>query len=259
MVPVKLICPVCGKPLQKTGRQAVCEDRHSFDYAKSGYLNLYLKKAAVSGDDAGMVKARTAFLETGAYSFLREKLCENIPEDAVLADLGCGEGYYTSAFPAEEKYGFDLSKTALAHAAKNDPATQYVLASIFRLPLASGSCDCAVTCFAPAAADEITRILKPGGIFLFVVPDADHLIELKQVLYERPYLNPEKTLKTDLAHLRTERIRSTFTADRDGIKALYGMTPYAWKTSAEAAARLEMLDELSVTAAFRIHVYQNSF
>ena len=52
----------------------------------------------------------------------------------------------------------------------------------------------------PSAASRITafsstrfrRVLKPGGYFLYVVPGADHLWELKQILYDVPYPNEEK-------------------------------------------------------------------
>ena len=72
-----------------------------------------------------MVKARTEFLNTGAYQFLRDTLAKKVEEAhcEVLADLGCGEGYYTSALPAEEKYGFDLSKDALKHGQHSERTT----------------------------------------------------------------------------------------------------------------------------------------
>ena len=35
-------------------------------------------------------------------------------------------------------------------------------------------------------------MLRPGGLFLYVVPAANHLWELKQVLYDKPYPNQEQ-------------------------------------------------------------------
>lgn len=92
---MKLICPVCGKPLTRLGRSAVCENRHSFDYAREGYLFLLRSGAKAHGDNAAMVKARTAFLSGGHYRFLRDTIVRVLGEQtpAVFADLGCGEGY----------------------------------------------------------------------------------------------------------------------------------------------------------------------
>lgn len=256
IVSMKLICPVCGKELTRMENRAVCENRHSFDYARSGYLNLYLKNSSVSGDDPGMVKARTSFLSTGAYSFLKEELTRLSEGSGMLADLGCGEGYYTSALRAKEKAGFDLSKTALSHAARNDRGTAYVLASIFHLPLPDECADTAVTCFAPPAFAEVKRILRPGGRFIFVVPAPDHLIELKQVLYETPYLNPLKEYHVEMDPVAVKEISSVFTADHDALMDLFHMTPYAWRTGESGIRKLSALPELSVRASFRIHIWQ---
>ena len=35
-----LLCPICGKPLSSDGKCFRCENRHSFDIAKEGYVNL---------------------------------------------------------------------------------------------------------------------------------------------------------------------------------------------------------------------------
>ena len=44
--------------------------------------------------------------------------------------------------------------------------------------------------------------------------------------------------------------------DPADITALFHMTPYAWKTPREGAARLEALDALEVSACFRIHAFR---
>ncbi|MBR4455476.1 MAG: methyltransferase domain-containing protein [Solobacterium sp.] len=255
---MKLICPNCGKPLSRTGRSAVCENRHCFDYAKSGYLNLLGPQKKDPGDNAEMVKARTAFLSTGAYAFLRETIRQMLESEPVqvFADLGCGEGYYTSACPGEEKYGFDLSRPAVNYAAKHDPSASYVIASIFHLPLPDESCDAAMTCFAPAAADEIHRILKPGGRFVFVQPAEDHLFELKQVLYDTPYQNTVTPPALPLKEESCTMIRNTFTADRTALHALFQMTPYAYHTSTDGIERLNRIGSLQITASFAVRLYR---
>jgi 23S rRNA (guanine745-N1)-methyltransferase len=253
---MKLICPVCGKPLEKINKEACCENNHHFDYAKSGYLNLLVSNKKIHGDDAGMVKARTLFLNSEAYGFLRDRIAELCKGSEVLADLGCGEGYYTSAFNAKEKYGFDLSKEALKHAAKHDKSTQYTIASIFHLPLPDACADTCVTCFAPLAKDEIIRILKPHGKFIFVSPGAKHLFEMKEVLYEHPYENETDDPDAGMNLIHKEEIENRFLCTQEEIAALFTMTPYVWRTSKEDQKRLKEKEQLEITAQFIIRVYE---
>lgn len=255
---MKLICPICQEPLEKINTSAVCVHHHTFDYAKQGYLNLLITQSKDHGDNPEMVKARTDFLNTGAYRFLRDALAQSISEEnaQVLADLGCGEGYYTSALPCAEKYGFDLSKDALKHASKNDPASQYTVASIFHLPLQNECCDAAVTCFAPAACEEIARILKPHGCFLFVTPGPRHLFEMKSVLYDTPYENEMEDLAIDLQLEKDIMIEQKFLCSQDGLMNLFLMTPYAYRTSIAGRDKLAKAGSLELTAQFRIRTYR---
>ena len=67
-----LICPVCKKKLIKENKTFQCENNHSFDCAKQGYVNLSRKQTKNHGDNALMVKARTDFLEKDYYDFMRQ-------------------------------------------------------------------------------------------------------------------------------------------------------------------------------------------
>lgn len=255
---MKLICPICGNPLSRVNNTAVCPQGHSFDYAASGYLNLNRRQGSAHGDDEQMIKARTRFLASRHYAFLRSALQDTVNslKPACLADLGCGEGYYTGVLNAEEKYGFDLSKTALIHAAKHDHSTQYVLASIFRLPLPDHCLDTALTCFAPCAEDEILRLLKTDGSFIQVTPGRDHLFELKEVLYDTPYRNRTDNTLQKLTITDENVIRSTFTCTQEELNDLFRMTPYAWRTGQEGKKKLQEVSSLQLTAEFIIRTFK---
>ena len=61
-------CPVCGSFMQHRGRAWSCSQGHSFDMAKSGYVNLLpanRKHAKNPGDNAVMMRARKRFLDAG--------------------------------------------------------------------------------------------------------------------------------------------------------------------------------------------------
>ncbi|MCI7367329.1 MAG: 23S rRNA methyltransferase A, partial [[Clostridium] innocuum] len=109
-----LLCPKCGNKLVREERVWRCQNNHSYDIAKRGYVNLALHHKALSGDDREMVKARTRFLSHGYYAPLQAALVELVRgyHPSVVIDAGCGEGYYTNRVKQETDtlLGFDLSK-----------------------------------------------------------------------------------------------------------------------------------------------------
>ena len=157
------------------------------------------------------------FLERGYYAPLRDALCRLAvsltgPAPAVL-DSGCGEGYYTAAIyqalcaagKAPRMAGTDISKFILRLAAKREKNVEFAVASSYRLPAADGSIDLLLNCFSPLAIEEFRRVLRPEGHFLYVVPSAMHLWEMKQVLYDHPYPNEVKETPYDGFHYVTIR------------------------------------------------------
>ena len=117
-----LLCPKCGNKLVREERVWRCQNNHSYDIAKRGYVNLALHHKALSGDDREMVKARTRFLSHGYYAPLQAALVELVRgyHPSVVIDAGCGEGYYTNRVKQETDtlLGFDLSKYAVDEACK---------------------------------------------------------------------------------------------------------------------------------------------
>lgn len=266
-------CPLCGAPLADTANGLQCPGRHSFDRAKEGYVHLLpvgQKHSKAPGDDKGMVAARRAFLAKGWYQPLRDTLCrlaiEFTGDEPCVLDAGCGEGYYTAgirgALCAAGKTpriaGIDISKFSLQKAAKKYPGIEFAVASAYRLPVASGSVDLLLNVFSPLALDEFRRVLKPGGVYLYVVPAANHLWELKEILYDRPYPNEEK--ETPYEGFAYEKILPVAYAihlpSQADIHALFQMTPYYWKTGKAGAARLEQTRELDCRIDFRVHVFR---
>ena len=253
-----LLCPVCKKKLNKDLNRYHCLNGHSFDIAKEGYLNLNLKSSVKTGDEKEMVRARKAFLEKDYYLFLRDKLNEIIDGLHVssLLDLGCGEGYYTQSFNVKDKLGIDLSKEALKLASRHDKSTMYVLKTIFDVPLHDESVDLIVTIFAPVSK-EIDRVLKDEGHFILVRPDERHLFELKEAIYDSPYLNEVEEVKVDGMRLSEEyEISSRSKLNNGELIDLFKMTPYYHKTSLNDFNKLNKVDELEVSFEFIISVYE---
>ena len=266
------ICPNCGGSFSIDGHTYRCENGHCFDIASEGYVNLLCANAKNSkdpGDDKAMANARFSFLSRGYYEPLREELCalavRMTGNSPVFLDAGCGEGYYTdgikNALTAAGKtpsvFGIDISKHILKKAAKRGGG-EYAVASVYHMPVKDSSVDMILNCFSPLAISEFHRVLKKDSIFMYVVPGEKHLWEMKQVLYENPYLNEEKlTPYEGFEYITVSRVEYTADiASPEDIRALFGMTPYFWKTPKEGCDRLYSLQELSTTISFNIHVFK---
>src|SRR5271154_4109559 len=96
-----LVCSVrdCGMPLDREERRLVCPRGHSFDVARSGYVNLLQpqdRRSKEPGDTADAVAARRKLHERGVTKPLLDAIADiasTSPRDAVL-DAGCGDGFY---------------------------------------------------------------------------------------------------------------------------------------------------------------------
>jgi len=266
-------CPICGAGLERGERACVCPSGHSYDLAREGYAYLLppnQKHSAAPGDDRQMALARREFLSRGYYELLLNTLCCQVlaecGESPVILDAGCGEGYYTAgifqamrnAGRAPRMAGTDISKFILRSAAKREKGVEFAVASSYRLPLADWAADILLDCFSPLALEEFRRVLRPGGVFMYVVPGERHLWELKEVLYDRPYPNEEKeTPYEGFAYERIVPVDSAVTLpNQTDIRNLFRMTPYYWKTPRSGGERLAALETLDVTISFRIHVFR---
>ena len=266
-------CPVCGEPLDRQEARYLCPAGHSFDRAAAGYVHLLPANKMHSkdpGDDKGMATARNRFLSGDYYAPLRDALAQlalqYCPENPTILDAGCGEGYYSAALyqalaaqnRAPVMAGVDLSKHALRRAAKREKAIEFAVASVYDLPVPDQSADLLVNCFSPLALEEFLRVLRPGGLYFYVVPGQRHLWELKEILYDKPYLNTEKlTPYQGLSYLEVVPVDGTIhLPDPQTISDLFQMTPYFWKTPKQGKDRLDALETLDTTISFRIHVFR---
>ena len=86
-------CPLCHAPLSRSDNHYSCPQRHQFDLAKEGYVNLLpvqFKRSRDPGDSAEMMQARRAFLDAGHYRPLRR--AEALPPRQRRAQPGEGGG-----------------------------------------------------------------------------------------------------------------------------------------------------------------------
>lgn len=261
-----LACPLCGEGLGFCGTSLTCRGarRHNFDIAKSGYVNLNTH-ASTSGDDKEMSLARQSFLRGGYYEPFAEAIAKAAGGGQVLADAGCGEGYYTEKVAAnfDAALGVDLSKHALTLAAKSAKQKGmaqkilYTAASVYQMPLADNSCDCVINVFAPCVEEEYSRILKSGGKLIVAAAGRDHLHGLKSALYDTVIPNEERRdLPQNMRLCETVNVKYEADIIGEDIYSLFTMTPYFYRTKKESAEKLKTMDKLHTLLDFEVRIYK---
>ncbi|EMK0358827.1 TPA: 23S rRNA (guanine(745)-N(1))-methyltransferase [Klebsiella aerogenes] len=257
-------CPLCHAPLSRSANSYICPQRHQFDLAKEGYVNLLpvqFKRSRDPGDSAEMMQARRAFLDGGYYQPLREAICSYLRAFAPgeLLDIGCGEGYYTHAFAAiaARSFGLDVSKSAIRAAAKRYPQVEFCVASSQRLPFADRSLDAVVRIYAPCNADELARVVKGGGWVITATPGPRHLMELKGLIYDEVRLhelNREAMPGFTLRH--EQQLAYPMQLSGTQAEALLQMTPFAWRAKPEVRELLRQQETFGCQTDFMIHCWQ---
>jgi 23S rRNA (guanine745-N1)-methyltransferase len=198
-----LACSVhgCTRPLERRARTFVCAAGHSYDIARSGYVNLLQpqdRRSPDAGDSRQAIEARASLLAAGIGRTLVEAIANRVgrlemgrlkaaPTMAAptIVDLGCGSGDALAALTgrAVTGIGIDLSTAAIEHAARYFPDRTWVVANADRrLPLLDGSVDVVISVHGRRNPTEVARVLVPTGHLLVAVPAADDLVELRELV-----------------------------------------------------------------------------
>lgn len=259
------LCPLCQAPLSQEAQQYRCPQRHSFDVAREGYVNLLPvqhKKSKEPGDNQLMMQARRQFLEAGWYQPLVHALLAQLQQLSVfkLLDLGCGEGYYSGqlqqALPELTVAGVDISKAAIKAAAKHYPTVRFAVASSYQLPFAAASFDAILRIYAPSLDTELYRVLADDGYLLSISAAPEHLLEIKAAIYPEVRLHSSEIVTiTGLKHLQRQRIRFTLALPETDLRALVTMVPLGWKFSSDALTDL-VAKTAAVQCDFYLDLYQ---
>lgn len=274
-MPSILKCPVCDLPLTLEGTSYRCENGHSYDVAKEGYVNLLLsnqKKSKSPGDNADMMRHRRQFLQQGYYELLAQQVTSELnavlcgtSESAHLLDMGCGEGYYTDHIQQHVGcdvacYGVDISKEAIRYAAKRYADPTFLVGSVAKLPVLDNSVHCLVNIFAPDNVTEFRRVLKAGGYLLVVTPTTDHLRQLREMIYDtvRPFgggLSPD--FNTYFARIKQQDLSyQVHIQSTQHMENLFKMTPFYWTTPTEKQNQILAIDQIDMDISFSIELFQ---
>jgi len=282
-----LRCPLCAQELKLVeGQSLVCANRHCFDLAKHGYVNL-LTHPVKTKYAKEMFTSRQALSQSGFFEPLDRRLAQIIVQSVCNAqprhsqhnfshrtfkvlDAGCGEGSHLARieywvnqdddFAAWEMVGVgvDIAKEGIILAAKKYPHLMCCVADLGTCPFKSHQFDIILNILSPSNYAEFKRLLTGDGLVVKVVPEADYLRELRTFFYEntdKEKYDNRQTLSLFRKHLELldhQRVRYSVTIENPFIDHLVKMTPLSWTASPQAMAEISSMNSMEITVDFSI-------
>ena len=233
-------CPICQENLTLLESSLKCCNRHSFDLAKFGYVNLAPQIKQSANYDKENFQNRQQILEAGFYQAILEAISDLLASSKnakTILDIGCGEGFYSRKLqkrhPDKTFYAFDISKDSVQIAAKSEAnwAVNWFVGDLARLPIKDASMDILLDIFSPANYGEFRRVLSKDGILIKVIPTKNHLKEIRQKVQDqltnKEYSNQDikNHFQNNFTILSSKTASLTKTITAEQLQALLSMTP----------------------------------
>ncbi|MFS9076646.1 putative RNA methyltransferase [Streptococcus mitis] len=233
-------CPICQENLTLVESSLKCNNRHSFDLAKFGYVNLTPQIKQSANYDKENFQNRQQILEAGFYQAILDAVSDLLASTkttTTILDIGCGEGFYSRKLqerhPDKTFYAFDISKDSVQIAAKSEPnwAVNWFVSDLARLPIKNASMDILLDIFSPANYGEFRRVLSKDGILIKVIPTENHLKEIRQKvqnqLTNKDYSNQDikNHFQNNFTILSSKTASLTKPITAEQLQALLSMTP----------------------------------
>ena len=259
-------CPICQENLILVESSLKCENRHSFDLAKFGYVNLAPQIKQSANYDKENFQNRQQILEAGFYQAILEvvsDLLSNSKNAKTILDIGCGEGFYSRKLQESHSdktfYAFDISKDSVQIAAKSEPnwAVNWFVGDLARLPIKDGSMDILLDIFSPANYGEFRRVLSKDGILIKVIPTENHLKEIRQKvqdqLIKKDYSNQDikNHFQDHFTILSSQTVSLTKPITAEQLQTLLSMTPLLFHVD-QTKIDWSQLTEITIEAEIMI-------
>ncbi|ATZ03889.1 putative RNA methyltransferase [Streptococcus suis] len=257
-------CPHCGQSLGLDLNSLRCPNRHTFDIAKQGYVNLAPQVKQSANYHKSSFENRQTFLEAGYYDHLYEALEGKIAELGLrsVLDIGCGEGFYSRKLAEKmnlDILAFDISKDSILLAAKSDrtKSVKWFVGDLTKLPIQDRTIDGILDIFSPANYQEFARVLKTGGAILKLVPSPNHLKELRHLakdqLRKESYDNQDIVdhFKSYVEQVEQVLVSRTLPIGIEQARILADMTPLFFQVD-QSKLDLSQLTEITVEAVLLV-------
>lgn len=246
-------CPLCHSSMKVMNlKSIICSNNHTFDIAKQGYVNM-MTRPANSHYDKKLFEARQEIIaESDLYELLHEKTSEMIKEyldvsnnPTIMLDAGCGEGSHLQMVLDEcnneaiTGIGLDVSKEGIIMAAKKYKTPFWLVGDLASAPLVDQSTRIILNILSPANYKEFKRVLAPDGFVIKVVPRANYLKELRDIIFtdenKQKYSNDDKVslFKQHFDLVKHSKLSYSKVLKQEELMNLVQMSPLTWNVEKE--------------------------
>ena len=249
-------CPICHSPMKVMDEKSlVCENKHTFDFTKQGYVNL-LKNPVKTKYEKNLFEARRRLMtESGFFEPVCEEIAKIIQQHASLKtgtftilDTGCGDGSHLNQISNilqtnnDNKFvgvGIDLSKEGINVASKYHMNKIWCVADLANTPFKDKQFDTILNILSPSNYEEFNRLLKEDGMVIKVVPQSGYLHELRESIFDntekQSYSNVDTVERFKESYQMVTQLRVCYAMEleKDMLGLLVQMTPLTWATTDE--------------------------
>lgn len=249
-------CPICYSTLYVKNFSLMCHNRHTFDIAKQGYVNLLNRTVKTNYNRQLFVARKQIIKETLLFEKLHQEIAHviiknrndvKVATQENILDAGCGEGSHLVHICEQINFklqqpmcgvGIDISKEGILAATKNNINMIWSVADLTHLPFKEEQFAVILNILSPANYAEFSRVLNDNGIIIKVVPRDAYLQELRQFFFQghqQTYSN-ENAVQLFNYHFQTI-YRTTLTyeimLEERQLQTFVQMTPLLWQITEE--------------------------
>lgn len=241
-----LQCTICHSEIKMMdSKSLVCENGHSFDLAKQGYVNMLQKQVSTMYDHTLFDARKRIIYDYKFYDKVHQKISkiidEALQEGGLVFDAGSGEGTHLNAiFNHLDKdsihgIGLDISKDGIVMAAKNYSDLNWLVGDLTQTPFKEHSLDIILSFLSPANYSEFKRIMKPNGLLIKIIPGSHYLKEIREHLSDedKEYENTDTVnlMRNKVDVISEERVTYEREVDEEVLRDILTMTPLTWHIS----------------------------
>lgn len=231
-----LRCPICQGKFQLEANALKCQNNHTYNLNKKGYVNFLQTKADTEHYTRKMFEPRRRLIQAGMYQHLLTEIQKYFVSGNLL-DVGTGEGSFLELLKVDgAKFAFDIAKDGIEMATELEMESFLSLADLTNLPFADESLSVILNIFTPSNYAEFHRVLAESGLVIKIIPDKNYLRELREV-YQLPvdYNNQPvlERFREEFPNASQEEIEYQFEIPKNLRHDFLLMSPLEWSVSGE--------------------------